>query len=55
MVRTVTDCIRAMGVRAANESNAFRTQKLEYEAEKSWLILHSNASQAGAQMTDCGL
>ena len=33
MVRTVTDDIRAMGVRAVNESNALRTQKLEYEAE----------------------
>ena len=55
MVRTVTDYIRAMGVRAVNESNALRIQKLEYESEKSWLILHSNASQAGAQMIDCGL
>ena len=55
MVRTVTNYIRAMGVRAVNESNALRTQKLEHEAEKSWVFLHSNASQAGAQMTDCGL
>ena len=55
MVRTVTNYIRAMGVRAVNESNALRTQKLEHEAEKPWVFLHSNASQAGAQMTDCGL